>query len=199
VLMENAARAVSDVVTHVLEHNRDANVMVMCGGGNNGGDGLAIARLLHNREFFVSIALYADPAKYQGDALTNWHIVRAMGLPVLPLNEAEVLEFGSAGVLVDAVFGTGLTQPPRGSFGQIVEAVAQCRADVVAVDLPSGLDCDTGQPLGPCIRAHHTVTFVAEKVGFANPASRRYTGEVTVGEIGCPRELIEEVAKMSPG
>src|SRR5687768_1567107 len=124
VLMENAARAVSDVVTRVLEHNRDSNVLVMCGGGNNGGDGLAIARQLHNRFFDVSIALYTDPSRYQGDALTNWHIVRAMRLPVLPLNEAEVIEFGSAGVIVDAVLGTGLTQAPRGTFNTIVEAVA---------------------------------------------------------------------------
>lgn len=195
VLMENAARAVTDVVTRVLERNRDSNVMIMCGGGNNGGDGLAIARQLHNRCFDISIALFADPSRYQGDALTNWHIVRAMRLPVLPLNYAEVTEFGSAGVIVDAIFGTGLTQPPREPFREIVHAVTNSGADVVAVDVPSGLDCDTGEPLGPCIRAAHTVTFVAEKVGFLNPRAQPYLGEVTVADIGCPRELIEEVAR----
>ena len=65
---------------------------------------------------------------------------------------------------------------------------------VLAVDLPSGMDCDTGKPLGACVRATRTVTFVAEKTGFANPASKQYTGEITVADIGCPRELIEEVA-----
>ncbi|MGH7179746.1 MAG: NAD(P)H-hydrate epimerase, partial [Tepidisphaeraceae bacterium] len=76
--------------------------------------------------------------------------------------------------------------------------ISRSRIPVLAIDLPSGLDCDTGRPLGPCVKASRTVTFVAEKVGFALPEARQYLGEVTVGDIGCPRQLVEEVAMQRP-
>ena len=100
---------------------------------------------------------------------------------------------------MDAVFGTGLEQPPRDPIDDLVAAVALERriysTRAIAVDLPSGLDCDTGSALGKTVEVDKTVTFVAEKAGFANPDSKQYTGEVIVGDIGCPRELIEEVAR----
>jgi NAD(P)H-hydrate epimerase len=97
--------------------------------------------------------------------------------------------------MIDAIFGTGLAQKPREPFGDLVDAIAETENDVLAIDVPSGLDCDTGQPLGPCVRATRTVTFVAEKAGFANPNSRQYTGEITVAGIGCPIEIIEHVRR----
>ena len=99
-----------------------------------------------------------------------------------------------ADCVVDAIFGTGLTRPPRDPFGAVARAVCDANRPVVAVDLPSGLDCDTGEPLGECIRATRTVTFVAEKAGFANPASKEFTGPVTVAPIGCPRKLVDQIA-----
>ena len=194
VLMENAARAVADVTCEVLDRRARRDVLILCGGGNNGGDGLAIARHLHNRLYTVRLALSVDPAKYTGDALINWKICQAMDLPWQPLTTNQIANHGD-GVVVDALFGTGLTERPRGAFGEVVDALAAAGAEVVAVDLPSGLDCDTGEPLGPCVRAAHTVSFVAEKLGFANSASRQYLGRVTVGDIGCPRELIEQIAQ----
>ena len=100
---------------------------------------------------------------------------------------------------MDAIFGTGLTQPPRDPFAAIVAAIHRTQRPILAVDLPSGLDCDTGKPLGPCIAATQTVTFVAEKVGFANPQALPLLGLVTVGDIGCPIELIELVRNESNG
>jgi hydroxyethylthiazole kinase-like uncharacterized protein yjeF len=193
-LMENAARAVVDVVCNNVGKKQDGrDVLILCGGGNNGGDGLAVARHLHNRGHSVRIGLFTDPRKYAGEALVNWNICQAMQLPSRPLTFDDVVEFGD-GVVVDALFGTGLTQPPRGPFKEIVDSLLSTGAEVVAVDVPSGLDCDTGEPLGACVRAAHTVTFVAEKLGFANPIARQYLGHVTVGDIGCPRELIERIA-----
>ena len=94
-------------------------------------------------------------------------------------------------LILDAIFGTGLTQAPRDPFSQIVAAIEKTGAPVLAIDIPSGLDCDTGKPLGPaCIRATRTITFVAEKAGFAAPEAKQYLGDVIVGDIGCPRELI---------
>src|SRR6185437_15396045 len=97
-------------------------------------------------------------------------------------------------LIIDAIFGTGLEKSPREPFESIVKAVEKSGAPVLAIDLPSGLDCDTGSPLGPaCIKATRTITFVAHKAGFANPAAKDWLGEVTVGSIGCPVELINEV------
>jgi len=194
VLMENAARAAADVACDMLDGNCVGEVLCLCGGGNNGGDGLAVARHLHNRGADVSIALTIDPASYKGDALTNWRIVTAMGLPWESAQPDRILGT-SAVLLIDAIFGTGLTQPPRDPFPALAAAIERSRIPVLAIDLPSGLDCDTGQPLGFCIPATRTITFVAEKIGFASPAAGRYLGEVTVGSIGCPRELIEQIAR----
>lgn len=189
VLMENAARVAADVATEMLGGARDRQILILCGGGNNGGDGLAVARHLHNRSARISIALTIEPAKYQGDALINWQIVSAMRLPYRAADPDEIARCG-ADLLIDAIFGTGLSTPPRDPFSALVEAVDRAARPVLAVDLPSGLDCDTGQPLGTCIRATRTITFVAEKVGFAAPTARPYVGTVTVGDIGCPVELL---------
>lgn len=188
VLMENAARAVADAAWDMIGR-RPAPVLILCGGGNNGGDGLAAARHLHNRGVPVQIALITDPGDYDGDALANWRIVQAMKLPWTAVEPSRIASLSPA-LIIDAIFGTGLTRPPRDPFAQIADAVNRSDLPVLSVDLPSGLDCDTGQPPGACIRATATVTFVAEKAGFANPASRVFTGDIQVADIGCPRELI---------
>jgi NAD(P)H-hydrate epimerase len=193
VLMENASRAVVDVVESM---NPAGQVVLLCGGGNNGGDGLAVARHLHNRGHRVTIGLATDPDRYKGDALANWQIVQAMALPTFAATPDSIRQC-SAALIIDALFGTGLTDPPRDPFTAIVEAIQSLGVPIVAVDLPSGLDCDTGRPLGACIRATRTVTFVAEKAGFANPQASQWLGQVTVGDIGCPKELIQEVARQS--
>lgn len=193
VLMENAARAAADVACDMLDGDCVGEVLILCGGGNNGGDGLAVARHLHNRGADVDLALTIDPATYKGDALINWRIVSAMKIPWQPADPRQIAHT-TAVLLIDAIFGTGLSDPPRDPFPAIVAAIEHSRVPVLAVDLPSGLDCDTGKPLSACIRATRTVTFVAEKAGFAAPGAAEYTGLVTVGDIGCPRELIEHVA-----
>ena len=196
VLMENAARAAAQVAGEMLKNPRNAQVLILCGGGNNGGDGLAVARHLHNLAAHVNIALTTDPARYSGEALVNWQIVSAMKLPTQPATP-QLIGSSEAALILDAIFGTGLSQPPRDPFGQIAQAVNKCKKPVLAIDIPSGLDCDTGQPLGACIAATRTITFVAQKAGFASPQARQYLGTVTVGDIGCPRELIEDIARGS--
>jgi NAD(P)H-hydrate epimerase len=196
VLMENAAREAGALARRLLHDHHTGNAVILCGGGNNGGDGLAIARHLHNAGVNVRIMLSVDPAKYQRDALTNWRIVEAMKLPAEQAEPQTIKRLSNA-LIVDAIFGTGLMQRPRDPFPSIVAAVKASGCPVLAVDVPSGLDCDTGRPFGPCIEAHSTITFVAQKAGFDYNAAR-YLGDCFVGDIGCPRELIEEVAKMTP-
>ncbi len=189
--MENAARGVVDQVYRMMGGECCGKVLILCGGGNNGGDGLAVSRHLHNLGAEVVIGLMTDPAGYKGDALINWKIVAAMKLPAKPFDRS-MLNDPPPMLIVDAVFGTGLTKPPREPFSEMVQAVEASGIAVLSIDVPSGLDCDTGIPPGACIRATRTVTFVAEKVGFTNPTARRYLGEVIVTDIGCPRELFEQ-------
>jgi NAD(P)H-hydrate epimerase len=198
VLMENAARSAAEVCDGLVVSRPGAGVIIVCGHGNNGGDGLALARHLHNRGMRVKIAKASDPidgSQYVGEALVNWNIVKAMGLPVVKLAPGTLVE-PDVNLVVDAVFGTGLSSPPRAWFEAVAGAINQSRESgrkVLAIDVPSGLDCDTGKPLGACVRATTTVTFVAEKVGFALSGAREFLGEVVVGDIGIPNELLREV------
>jgi len=185
VLMENAARNAADIACAMVAKSA---VLIACGGGNNGGDGLAIARQLHNRGYNVTIALAADPAKYQAEARANWDIVQAMSLPTIL---ADQIPTTHPALLIDAIFGTGLSQAPRPPFEKIVAMIAALNCPVLAIDIPSGLDCDTGKPPGACVIATRTITFVAEKIGFAAPEAAKYLGQVTVADIGAPPELID--------
>jgi NAD(P)H-hydrate epimerase len=195
VLMENAARGASEVALEMVGARVGQYILIFCGGGNNGGDGLAMARHLHNRGHQIMIALCTDAAKYQGDALINWRVVEAMKIAARPWEEATSTT-APPQLIVDAIFGTGLSDTPRPPFGEIVERITAMGRPVLAVDIPSGLDCDSGRPFGPCIRANRTVTFVGPKVGFSKAEAREYVGEVNVVDIGCPREAIEEARRI---
>jgi NAD(P)H-hydrate epimerase len=195
VLMENASRGAAEAIIDAnLPRDR---VLILCGGGNNGGDGLAIARHLYNAGSRVTVGLCTDPAKYPGDALINWKIVAAMKLPTVTVTPSRLTELlhtdeSRPTMLVDAIFGTGLTAPPREPFAEIATILNSAHRPVVAIDLPSGMDCDTGRPLGPvAIRATMTVTFVGLKLGFTRPGADAYTGSVRVVDIGCPKEAVE--------
>lgn len=187
VLMENAALRAVEVAIDMLDGRNSC--VIACGPGNNGGDGLAMARHLHNRGVSVEIVLADDPDRFFGDALINWQIVTRM-----KLHWTSELPQMADPLWIDGIFGTGLTRPPGARAKSLIEQMNDCAAGILALDLPSGLDCDTGEPAGACVRATRTVTFVAEKSGFASPVSRQYTGQIIVADIGCPRELIEQVA-----
>lgn len=195
VLMENAAIHAADLAWDMVDRTPAAVVQILCGGGNNGGDGLATARHLHNRGCHVKVALATDPARYKGDALINYQIVSAIhhhNLEIAPATPSDI--DNRAALTIDALFGTGLSKPIAGQTRDLILALNLAHTTILAIDLPSGLDCDTGDPLGDaCVRATRTVTFVAEKSGFANPASRPYTGGITVADIGCPRQIIDEI------
>jgi NAD(P)H-hydrate epimerase len=191
--MENAGRGAAELLLRLGVHGR---VVVCCGKGNNGGDGFVIARHLDNHRVPVRVLLFCRPEELSGDAAINYAVVARSGLPVgafggdPPDLGALRQELAAAEWVVDALFGTGLSGPLRPPFDQVVAAVNAAPARVLAVDIPSGLDCDTGQPLGPTVRAAHTVTFVAEKKGFTNPEAREWLGQVHVADIGAPRCLL---------
>jgi NAD(P)H-hydrate epimerase len=186
VLMENAGRGAAHVLQALGIHGP---VVIACGKGNNGGDGMVIARHLANARCDVSVLLFARPSELSPDAAIQWNIVQKMRLPAQiasqPLDEITLAAmFAKAEWIVDALFGTGLTGPVRSPFDCLIASINDSPARVLAVDIPSGLDADTGEPLGPTIRAEQTVTFVAPKLGFRNPAAAAFTGQVHVADIG---------------
>lgn len=192
VLMENAGRSCAELIKEKLAGTGTARVCIFCGTGNNGGDGFVIARHLSDGGFRVTVVICGDRSKIKGDAKKNLDVLERLGLPIHTLDldrgdvSGQVQAFaGGADMIVDALFGTGLSGQLDGKYRQLIEGVNSQRCPIVAVDIPSGLDCDSGQPLGAAIKATYTVTFVAVKKGFtvADNASG-YTGEIFVASIG---------------
>jgi NAD(P)H-hydrate epimerase len=199
-LMENAGRGVADVLVRL---GIDGPVIICCGRGNNGGDGFVTARHLDLRGIAVRVLLFDDPAGFKGDAALNYGVLSKCGVPIRQVGPSELdAELASARWIVDALLGTGASGEPRAPYDRVIAAInaRRDRAQVLAVDLPSGLDCDTGVAARHTIRAHVTCTFVAEKPGFLASGARDYTGEVRVVDIGAPRRLVEEILgeRMTP-
>lgn len=192
VLMENAGRACAELIKEKLANVPKAKVCIFCGTGNNGGDGYVIARHLAGRGFGARVVICGDRGKIKGDAKVNLDIIEKMGLAVEQLdiregNIAGKVKSFAAGcnMLVDGLFGTGLSGPLGAEYIGLIESINAQRCPIIAVDIPSGLDCDTGEPLGTAIKATTTVTFVAVKKGFTTGVNATaYTGEVFVASIG---------------
>lgn len=199
VLMENAARGAAAVILEALKPA--GPVAIVCGRGNNGGDGFAIARHLSNAGLSVELFLACDPAKLTGDAATNHLIAERLGLPRHRCDTPERIDAArttlrGAAVVVDAVLGTGFSGEVRPPLDRVITVINEAHAGgvvVVAVDLPSGLDADTGRPSNATVRADLTVTFVARKAGFDAPGATEYTGRVYVADIGAPAGLVQEL------
>ncbi len=197
VLMENAGRGAAEFILSLLPADGNAPVVVCCGAGNNGGDGYVIARHLSNAGMPVECFALAAPARLSGDAAVHARVAERMAIPIRLLAEPDqraraLATLPAAAAIVDALLGTGASGDPRPPADEIISAInAAERRLVIAVDLPSGLDCDSGRPGSPTVRASHTVTFVAPKLGFNAPAARAYVGRVHVVDIGVPRGAIE--------
>lgn len=195
VLMENAGRNAAAILGRL---GVSGPVVVCAGKGNNGGDGLVLARHLDFAGVPTAVILFANPESLPSDPAVNLRIAQRSGIPIDlmgrdPIDEARLrARLAATDWVVDALFGTGLDRALGPPFDAVVAAINDSGPKVLAMDIPSGLDCDTGRPLGPTVRARHTVTFVAPKVGFAAPGADAWLGEVHVADIGAPRRLLEE-------
>ncbi len=206
VLMEHAAIALRDASIGLIAHHGLTGALILCGPGNNGGDGFALARLLANAKVPTRIIATREPASLTGDARTNAHIAAVMKIPIAVVtagHEAErerSLLRPEAALIVDALLGTGLTTPATGLVADLIEWInRQLRDCVLAVDLPSGFHADQGPTLEPCVRADSTVTFVGMKWGFAHPQAAQFLGHVSIAEIGAPKSLVRELSTPHPG
>lgn len=200
VLMENAGRGAADWLSPRLG---TGTALILCGPGNNGGDGGVVARFLDLAGATVRCVWYADPGRLAPDAAVQHRIVAAAGIAQHdrpgPVDRAELDRWlQQADWVVDGLLGTGLSRPVAGPLRAVIEAVNAAGKPVLALDLPSGLDADTGQPLGLAVRATATVSFVAPKLGFAAPGASSWTGPVSVVPIGVPRRLLAEQGILGP-
>ena len=201
VLMENAGRAATDAIERFLGGCTGRKIAVVAGAGNNGGDGFVIARHLAVRGAAVTTFLAAAADKITADAAANLAILRKLRHDVRSPDAEELGGLAESlrpfDLIVDAIGGTGISGPLRGTAAVAVEAVNAAARPVVAIDIPTGLDCDTGQAHAPSIRAAMTVTFVAAKTGFDSPGAAVYTGKVVVADIGIPAEIVAILMGMS--
>jgi hydroxyethylthiazole kinase-like uncharacterized protein yjeF len=193
VLMENAGRGLAEIVKERLRGRAGDGILVVCGAGNNGGDGFVAARHLANAGLRVALALAGPEAAFDrpGDAGVTYRVVRALALPCRAVSSGGDLRAMArdSSCVVDALFGTGLTRPVEGLHRELIEAINGAGCEVVAVDIPSGLDADSGRPLGAAVRAAATATMAFPKAGFFVADGPSCCGAVQVVDIGIPRDV----------
>lgn len=200
ILMENAGRGAAQVAAEMLGTPAGKRVVIFCGKGNNGGDGFVVARHLHNLGVKVGLVLAFQPEEIhpESDAGLNLNIAREMDLPMYVACRAQG-EIEAAGqekdadLIVDALLGTGLTGQVREPYLSLIRLINAADKPVLSIDIPSGLDCDTGRTLGAAVRATRTATFVLPKIGFTKEDGPAHVGKVHVIDIGVPKELVESL------
>jgi len=192
-LMENAGNGVAKEVLKALKNKKTPLVSIFCGLGNNAGDGFVIARHLVNAGVKVKVFVIGKGSKLKADAATNYRILKKLKYPVKEikkLDRAIVQDIKKSAVVVDAIFGVGLSRTIGEPFKAIIEAINAHARNIIAVDVPSGLNGTTGEIYGTSIKANKTVTFVLCKKGFLIRQGPGHTGRVIVIDIGIPKKLI---------
>ena len=195
VLMENAGRQVVAAMEAAYEARLDGRVAILCGRGNNGGDGFVVARTLLQRGIDTAVFVIGAVADVRGDARTNLEILGRLGVTVVEINDEQAWELhfseiSQCTLLVDAMFGTGLNSPLRGMLETVVADVNASGIPIVSIDLPSGLSADTPQLVGDCIDAAMTVTLAAPKLPLVLPPGESHAGDVVIADIGIPHEVL---------
>jgi NAD(P)H-hydrate epimerase len=189
VLMERAGLAVANRISEVFGRKK---IVVISGNGNNGGDGLVIARQLCNQGWEVSVFLTSEPEELSGDALVQYRIAGQFGVPIYPVTELFARReavFSRHALIIDAILGTGLSKPVTGVLADIVSIINTAGLPVLSVDIPSGISSDNGQVLGSAIKATCTVTFGLPKRGHLLHPGAAFSGKLFVEDIGIPRSL----------
>jgi NAD(P)H-hydrate epimerase len=192
VLMENAGRGAADVIQRVAP---DGRISILCGSGNNAGDGYVIARHLQLTDREVRLISIVPLESLSGDAAVNAQIAVKSRLEIHVVTSRREIDdlLDDSSTIVDALLGTGARGAPRGLFADAVLAGNEAEALRIAIDLPTGMDCDTGFANEPTFRADQTITFVARKIGFDAIGAEAYLGTIWEIPIGVPRCLLEDI------
>jgi NAD(P)H-hydrate epimerase len=196
VLMENAGRQVVAAIEAIHGELLEQQVAVLCGRGNNGGDGFVVARTLMQRGVGVSVFLLGRVADVRGDARVNLEVLGRLGLTVVEIADSQAWELHfsevtGCGLIVDAIFGTGLNQPVSGLIESVIADVNASGITVVSIDLPSGLSADSAEPIGASIEADTTVTLGAPKLPLVLPPGETRAGDIVIADIGIPTDVFE--------
>ena len=202
VLMENAGRNVAEEAVKETDDPQREKIAIVCGKGNNGGDGFVAARHLSNKGIPAEVFIFAKTTDIpkESDAGINLRILLNMKIPVKEYIDLQAVndaldDLKNATMLIDALFGTGLSGEVREPFTTLIRGINTLKKKIIAVDIPSGLDCDTGNVLGAAIKAGKTVTFAACKKGFYLGEGPNHTGEIVVTDISIPGELLRQMCK----
>ena len=198
---ELMSRAAGAVMASLSRHWPEAKVMlVLCGAGNNGGDGYLVAKLAKEQGLRVSVLSCSDPSRLTGDARTAWQACLEAGVMVRPYDARQSL---SADVVVDAMLGTGLSGDVRGDCADAIKRLNHLHTAVCAVDIPSGLCADTGTVLGEAVRATLTVAFIGLKTGMLTGQGREYCGQLVFDDLGVPPGVYQsqpsQCQRIAPG
>lgn len=198
VLMENAGRGVAGAFLDHFSPSQNDTVVILCGRGNNGGDGYVVARYLRQAGFKVIVIVLSQLERVSGDARTHLEIIRKMGMQVYEAPNAETWKdnrtrLRSSGFIVDAIFGTGLNAPVRGFYGTVIDDINASGKPVLSIDIPSGLSADSGQVLGTAVQADLTITFGFAKLGHMVYPGAEKTGDLIGIDIGIPDWVSDKV------
>jgi len=196
VLMENAGRQVVAAMEAAYEEQLDGRVAVLCGRGNNGGDGFVVARTLMQRGVDCTVFVIGAVAEVRGDARVNLDILGRLGVTVVEIGDEQTWELhfseiSQCTLIVDAIFGTGLKAALAGMLETVVADINASGIPIVSIDLPSGLSADTPRLIGDCIDASMTVTLAAPKLPLVLPPGEAYAGDIVIADIGIPTEVVE--------
>lgn len=186
VLMEHAGKAVADETLKLLS-KKGKKVAVFCGSGNNGGDGLVAARWLHHYGIKVEVFFLGDPARSSLETRLNFDIIENLHIPLHRIQDnwpSLKEQIGYFTLVIDALLGTGTHGQVQGLYKNIIDDLNLNGVKIISIDIPSGLNADTGQPWGSCLSAAVTVTLGYYKIGFSRPGAKKYTGKVVVADIG---------------
>jgi len=185
VLMENAGRGAAGVIFKMLRRIERPKAVIVCGPGNNGGDGFVTARHLMIHGIRPTVFVLAAENALKGDAVLNARILKQLKLP-LKFQHPSAAELKKADLVIDAIFGIGLSREITGAAREVIEQINTHACRVIALDIPSGLDANTGAVHGICVKARVTVTFHQEKKGLRAAGARRYAGRIVTVPIGFP-------------
>lgn len=186
ILMEHAGKAVAKSVLKLTSINN--TIIVLCGTGNNGGDGLVAARWLSHFNKKVEVLLFGPIKKMSRETKINYRLLQRLCIPVQQISKQSLAvvenKLRHSSLIIDALLGTGIHAPIEGLYKNVIEMANSSRQRIVSVDLPSGFDADAGKPLNCCIKANATVTLGFPKVGFYKKGAKKYTGKIIVADIG---------------